>query len=443
MNARPRRARRKLPTWRVGAVAATVVLALAACGGGVETEAGDDHDHDEVAIDTAGRLATIESGSTTLRIHDLDSGSVEASHTLQNAPSAVYASPGGRYAVVPQRTQDVVQFVDGGIWQEDHGSHLHDFKQASRLTSFTLAGPRPTHYDNEAGVQAAVFMDGNGAAAPVQNAAVRLFTDASIAAGSVVASLDLGLPIHGLAEPVGDKLLAVVRAADAPDALPTHLTLHQRNGSGYTFVRELPARCNGMHGSFSSGGSTLVGCIGGMMLVRHLTASTVSDGQFLATALRVGTIAGHPRLPDHFVGIATEGAAPSPVTTRFYAVNGETAAVGDFNPEGWTTGRVRRAHGFDRSGQRFFILDDQGTLIGAQRQGTGWANLARVTGAIPTMPTAAPWPAIAANGARDEVYLTDPVARQLVVVNSSTGAVVARRDLGYAPAGLAWLGIRR
>jgi len=425
--------------WLLASLAA--VSLLVACGGGVDIE--EEHDHDEVTIDTGGRLAVTELNATTLRIHDLDSGTVEASHTMQNTPSAVYASPGGRYAVVMQRTQDSVQFVDGGIYQEDHGDHLHDYKQASRVMGYVLAGSRPTHYDVQAGMQAAVFMDGNATASPVQNAGVRLFTDVSIAAGNTVATLDLSAPIHGLAEPVGDKLLAVSRAADAPDTLPTHLTLNERSGSGYTFVRELPTRCDGMHGSSSSGSSTLAGCRSGMLLVRHPTATTVSDGQLLATALRVGTIAGHPRLPDHFIGIATEGVAPAPVTTRFYAVDGEAATVADFTPEGWATGRVRRAHGFDRGGQRFFIVDDQGTLIVAQRQGSTWAPLARVTAAVPTMPTAAPWPAIAANGARDEVYITDPVARQLVVVNSSTGAVVTRRDLGYTPSAMAWLGIAR
>lgn len=59
------------------------------------------------------------------------------------------------------------------------------------------------------------------------------------------------------------------------------------------------------------------------------------------------------------------------------------------------------------------------------------------------MPTAAPFPAIVASGAKDEVYITDPVARQLVVINSTTGAVLARRDLGYTPSALAWLGITR
>jgi len=435
------RPKNRIRRWLLVSLAATFMLA--ACGGGVdgEEEHDHDHDHDEVSIDTAGRLAITESNATTLRIHDMDSGSVEASHVMQGIPSAVNTSPGGRYAVVAQRTGDRVQFIDGGIWQEDHGDHLHDYKQASQLTGFVLTGPRPTHYDIQAGVQATFFFDGNSAAAPVQNAGVRLLTESSIAAGNTVAALDLTTPMHGLAEPVGNKLLA--GSSPAVDTLPTRLAQHQRNGAAYDLVRELPTVCNGMHGSFSSGSSTLVGCTDGMMLVKHLTDTTVSDGQLLATALRVGTIAGHPRLPDHFIGIATEGAAPATVTTRFYAVNGDTAAVSDFNPEGWTSGRVRRAHGFDRSGQRFFIVDDQGTLIVAQRQGTGWANLTRVTGAIPVMPAAAPWPVIVANGARDEVYITDPIARQLVVVNSLTGTVQTRRDLGYVPAAMTWLGIVR
>ncbi len=61
-----------------------------------------------------------------LCLHDLHSAIVVASFTLANAPSAVYVSPGGRYALALQRPQDATQIVDGGIWQEDHGDHDHD-----------------------------------------------------------------------------------------------------------------------------------------------------------------------------------------------------------------------------------------------------------------------------------------------------------------------------
>jgi hypothetical protein len=422
--------------------ACAVAALLAACGGGLDAEDHDAHDHRNTFIDTAGRIATIESGAATLRVHDLDSGSVEASPTLDHVPSAVYASPGGRYAVVMQRLQDQVQFVDGGIWQEDHVDHLHDYRQASRLMPWRLAGSRPTHYDVQAGRQAAVFMDGNAAATPAVPAGVRLLTDASIAAGALVAGLDLTAPIHGLGEPVDDKLLTAARAEDAADTLPTHLTLWLRSGATWNLVRQLPTRCNGMHGSFSAGGYTVAGCREGLLVVRHDSATEVSE-RMAATPLRLGTVAGHPRLGAHFIGIGNDGAAPAPVTTRFFALDAAAGSAVEWVPQGWTAGRLRRAHGFDRSGQRVFVLDDQGTLVVAQFQAGAWAPLARVTGAVPAMPSAAPWPAFTANGARDEVYLTDPVARQLVVVDSLTGAVKARRDLGFVPSGAAWLGITR
>jgi hypothetical protein len=440
MNAHPTVFLRPRAPLRAFALALATALTLSACGGGVD-EPAQEPDEAET-IDTAGRLAIAENGSVTLRLHDLDTGTLEASHTLDHAPSALYTSPGGRYALAVQRTQDQVQFVDGGVWQEDHGDHLHDYRQGSRVMAWRLAGSRPTHYDVQAGQQAAFFMDGNAAATPVQNAGVRLFTDASIGAGNTVASLDLAAPLHGLGEPVGDKLLASARAADAADTLPTHLHLYRRNGSSYSFERELSTRCDGMHGSFSSGDYTVAGCLGGMLLVHHDSATTVNDS-FVATPLRVGTIAGHPRLPGQFIGIATEGVAPAPVTTRLYALGGASATATELVPEGWATGRVRRAHGFDRSGQRFYLLDDQGTLTVSQWQAGAWQPLARVTGVVPAMPTAAPWPAFAANGARDEVYLTDPVAGQLIVIDSTDGTVRTRRALGFAPSAAAWLGITR
>jgi hypothetical protein len=412
---------------------------LVACGGGGDS--GTDRDV-AVTIDTSGRLALTEKDAKVLRIHDLDSNTVQATYQLDNVTATLYASPGGRYALAVQRLQDVVQFVDAGVWQEDHVDHLHDYKEASKMVSFKLTGSRPTHYDVQVGKQAAFFMDGDATAVPVKNASVRVITEASIASGQVTASLDLTAPVHGLGEPVDNKMLTVSRAADALDTLPTHLNLYQRSGSGYTFDRQLDTRCDGMHGSFSSGSYTVAGCSDGVLLVKHTSATTVTS-QKVTTPLRVGTLAGHPKLPDNFIGVASEGVAPAPVTTRFYAINGDAASSTELTPTGWTTGTVRRAHGFDRSGTRFYILDNLGTLIVFQRQGNAWVNAARISGAVPVMPTAAPWPVITANGARDEVYITDPAGQKLVVLNSSTNAIAARRDLGYTPSNAVWLGIKR
>ena len=57
-----------------------------------------------------------------------------------------------------------VQIADAGIWQEDHGDHLHDYKAAPKLLSFRITGPQPTHYDDRAG-QASIFMDGRAPSA--------------------------------------------------------------------------------------------------------------------------------------------------------------------------------------------------------------------------------------------------------------------------------------
>jgi len=414
--------------------AAAVVLLLAACS----SDHGDHHDDAEsFTLDTGGRLAIAEQNSAVLRIHDLDTKSNEASRTLEHAPSALYASPGGRYVVAMQRTQDLVQFVDGGVFTEDHGDHLHDYKRESRVMPWRLAGPLPTHYDRQAGKQAAIFMDGRASGSPAQNSSVHVFTDASIAAGVTTARLDLDIAIHGLGEPVDDALLTVHRDTDATDVLPTHLELYRRSGGTYSREGRLATRCNGMHGSFSSGRSTVVGCSDGVLLVNH--GSTVVDRK-LGTATRVGTVTGHPKLPDQFVGYGNAG---TPATTRFYAIDGATGTAAEIVPAEWASGRVVRAAGFDRSGQRWFILDSGGNLTVLQRQGAGWATLGRIASVIATMPTAAPFPAFTANGARDEVYLTDPVTRQLVILDATSLQVIERRELGFVASAITWVGIAR
>jgi hypothetical protein len=428
-------------SFRLSLLSLASIALLAGCGGG-GGGGGNNDDHSDATINTAGRIVVAENGTNALRVHDLDNNNVEATHRLDHSPSGLYASPGGRYVVALQGSQNQVQFVDGGIWQEDHGDHKHDYKNASRVMSWKLAGTRPSHYDVQEGRQASIFFDGDGTATPAVVAGMRMITDASIAAGNAVASMSLAAPIHGFAEPLDNKLLSVHRASDAPDTLPTHLQLHLRSGATYTPQRLLTTRCDAMHGSYTSGTYTAVGCADGVLLARHVSATDVTD-QKIPTPIRVSTVIGHPKTPGQFIAFGNEGTAPAPVTTRFYAIHGDSASATPIVPTGWAEGNLRRAHGMDRSGNRFYILDDKGTLIVMAREGNAWTTVTRIASAIPSMPTAAPWPTITTNGARDEVYVTDPVARQLVVLNSQTSTVVARRDLGYVPSNALWMGINR
>lgn len=411
-------------------MALAITLALTACGGGSDDDA-DDRDH--AGIDTAGRLAIAEAASPGLRIHDLDSGRTETRFTLANTPSALYASPGGRYALAFQRPQDTVQIVDGGIWQEDHGDHKHDYKESPKQLALRLDGPQPTHYDDRAG-QAAVFMDGRAAAA--QNASALLFTDASIANGNVLATLPLAAAMHGFAEPNGEHLIVSALVAGATS--PTQIEVYRRQGSAYSVVQRLDALCPGMHGSYTQGTTTVAGCSDGALLVAPNAAGGWS-GTRVSTPSGIGTIAGHPKLA-RFVGIGNSG---TPSTTRFYDIDPATRTATPIAITGWAEGRLRRAHGFDRQGQSLFVLDDLGTLYVLQPGATGWTTRTTIAAAVPSMPTAAPFPALAANGARDEVYLSDPTGQQVLVVDTAQPAIKQRVALGFTPSYLAWLGIAR
>ena len=418
-----------------GGLALSLTLVLAACGGGggsADEEHDHEHGHEEETIDTAGRLAIAESAATSLRIYDLDSSSVLSTFALANPPSAVYASPGRRYALAFQRPQDMVQIADGGVWQEDHGDHLHDYKQAPALSSFRITGPQPTHYDDRT-TQASIFMDGRD---PAVSSAV-VFNDEDLAAGRIGASVSFALPMHGFAEPNGSFLVTSHRVAG--ETGPTMAEIYSRQGTGYSFVRRLDPTCPGMHGSYTLSSVTVAGCTDGVLVISPQLAGTAAASK-IATATRVSTIAGHPSVPT-VIGIGNAGTGAA-TTTHLYEIDTAAGTSTPISITGWTTGRQRRAHGFDREGHHFFVLDDQGTLHVLARGTSGWATEAAITGAIPAMPAAAPFPAFTANEARDEVYLSDPTARQIVVVDAHAHTVARRINLDFTPTYLAWLGIR-
>jgi len=409
---------------------ALLCAVLAACGGG---GGGGADRHENTTIDTAGRLAIAEDAGTGLRVYDLDGSRVEATLALANPPSAVYTSPGGRFALAFQRPQDLVQVADGGVFQEDHGDHLHDYKQAPRLLGSRITGPQPTHYDDRAG-QAAIFMDGREAAGALASAV--LFTDANLAAGNLAAAVSFASAMHGFAEPNGNFLIASYRAPGGTG--PTQVEVYRRNGAQYTFVERLPEQCPGMHGSYTRAGVTFVGCSDGLLVVAPQGTSTFAATR-VATPTGVGTIAGHPAT----ARVIAFGNAGTPSTTRFYDVDPAARTATPITIAGWTEGRLRRAHGFSRDGRHFFVLDDAGTLHVLEAAAAGWTSRKTISGAIAVMPSAAPFPQFATNEARNEAYLSDPNGRQLVVLNTSTQEIARRLPLDFRPTYLAWTGIKR
>ncbi|MFN4119449.1 hypothetical protein [Acidovorax sp.] len=416
---------------RLSALTLASALLLAGCGGG-GSGATDSDDHVGERIDSAGRLAVLQADSASVRIWDLDSAQQAGSFTLDHPPATVYASPGGRYAIALQRTQDQAQFIDGGLWQEDHGDHLHDYRQAPRLLSLRMPAVRPTHFETH-GTQAALFND--GLAAENKNAEVVLLSDAGIGKGTVDARLPLPLPMHGTAEPLGDHLLTTYRDPASTSTLPVQVELHRRTASGWVFAQRFEPPCPDLHGSYTNARHTAFGCSDGVLVVTRsgsgasatFSARKIANPDDMPTGARIGTVKGHDKVAQ-FVGLASPG--------HLFAIDPDAGRITRVN---WAEGRTVRAHGFDRAGQNYAVLDDQGSLH-LTTPANGFATRAKAA-VVAQMPTAAPFPSLVASLSRDELYVSDPTARQVAVVDVPGATVRKRMDMGFAPTGLAWLGI--
>lgn len=408
------------------AVLLVLGCALSACNDKDTLPARDDgRDHEPV--ETSGRLVFGQADTARAHIYDLDDERILQTFTLDFAASAIYASPDRRYAVVLSRGNDRTQFIDAGIWQEDHGDHLHDYREDPLLLALKLDGARPTHYESHDGL-AALFFDGNAATA--QNASVTVLSDASLESGGTEASLTLPLAMHGTAEPRGDHLLATHREADAEGTLPSAVDLYQRDGGGYRHLRRIEPGCPALHGSFSSDAYSVFGCSDGVLAVADagadFAAVKIANPAGLASGARIGTLVGHHERAS-FGGFAGND---------FYAID---VAARSITRVDWSGGAslIKAAHAMDAHGENFLILDRSGTLH-LLDPAQNWARQASfaVTGAIAETQT----PAIAVSHAAELAFVTDPAARQIVVVDLHERRVSHRIALDFVPVGLSWQG---
>jgi len=411
---------------RFSSVFAVALLALVGCNDKDTLPPIDDHDHDHV--ETAGRLVVGQASPATAHVIDLDDGRTLRSLTLDFAASAIYASPDHRYAVLLQRTSDQVQFVDGGLWQEDHGDHLHDYAEDPLLLALKLQGARPTHYEVH-DTLAALFHDGNAATA--QNAGVAVLSDASLGSAATEATLDLPIAMHGTAEPRGDFLLTTHREAGTESTLPSAVDLYRRNVAGYDFVERIAEPCPGLHGSYSNDDYTLFGCTDGVLVVEQngetFTASKIANVAGMAAGARIGTVVGHHDL-EGFGGFAGND---------LYAID---PSAGSMRRIDWAAGAAvtKIAHAMDAEGERFLILDSAGTLR-VLDPANGWANL----GSLPVISSfnEGQAPVITLSHAEDLAFVTDPADRSIAVIDLETLSERERLRFDFAPSAVTWLGI--
>ncbi|MCC5825124.1 hypothetical protein [Alkalimonas sp.] len=371
----------------------------------------DDHDHDH--------------SHHHVYVFDLHDNEIIAELETEHEVSQLFASPGFRFALLNQRSENITQILDGGQWQEDHGDHMHDYVQAPVMLSFELAGPAPTHYEAHEGL-AALFYDGY--ADPQQNAAVFVFSDDDLAHGRIGASLTLDINQHGTAEVRGDYLLTTYRAAGTATTLPSQVELYHRHDDHYDFEIRFNEPCERLHGSYSIEDYTLFGCADGVLLVEQrgtqFLASKIANAESLTG--RIGSFSGHKHQHE-VIGYAGQA------IWIIDAIHGSMREL-DWRGDSEVT---RIASAVDAHGEHYAVLDSTGAL-----HVFDWDADFALKDSLTLIETIDNnnRPRIAVNQQNETIYLTDPVAKQLVVVDLHS-LTVERISLDFEPALITWLGV--
>jgi hypothetical protein len=370
-----------------GAALLAASVLLAACNndtGSTPLPGGEDeHDHDHGA-ESAGRLVFTHADSSNSRVyvHDLESRSTLADFALVHPATAVHSSPEHRYAVIVQRDNDQVEFLDGGVYR--HDDHVDEGDPA--MLPFTLSGVRPTHYRHH-GEQAALFFDGDSASAALSQ--FHLFSDESLESGGTLAHQTLDTAHHGIAEPLDGVVLASHAAAsgDAPDGIS---------------VFEL-------HGD-------------------HF------DDAKIAVAERLATVVGHPDVAE-FAAFSYPGG-------NLYALDPEAGTATQVD---WRDGAVdgdgdpvsALARGFDGHGEHLLVLDSNGDLH--VLESSDWSHRGSIA-VLDSVPASGPAPALAVSAAGDQAFVSDPAAPAIHIIDLEALSLEAV-PLAFPPTGLAWTGV--
>ncbi len=402
--------------FKLSLIAAT--LSVAACNDDdTLRNPGGGHNHAE----SSGRLAFANAeGDPQLVVLDLDSRASTVID-LSNRPTAVYASPEHRYAIVTQGDAGQISFVDGGVYAHDD----HVDVETPSLLGLTLLGAKPSHYEVHE-EQAAYFFDGD------ENAPARfdLLSDESIESGGVIASATLPAAVHGVAEPRDGYVLAAdYFAEEAAAGTPRNaVKKYELHGDHFHDEGRFATPCENLHGSKSNEDYTAFGCQDGVLLIEQ-DGDAFTDSK-IGTDKRISQIAGH-----HAVAVFAAFAGPADGDAMYVIDPAQKTAT----PFDWKQGAQvnRRQQAFDAHGEHLLILDSAGNLHVLEAGADSFES----RGTIPVFSGDQTAARIATSAASDQAYVTDPAGRTIAVIDLETLEVVDHIDLDFAPVGVAWLGV--
>ena len=387
---------------------------------------GDGGDHgDEYTIDSLGRLAILAGDSNEANFFDLDDNELLDTFTLTNDSNTLSSSPDFRYAVIASRAQDYLGFIDGGLWREDHGAHLHDYEQSPEFSSYELtSGSRPTHLVKHDG-KLAVFYDGDAASGTI--ASVEVLTDNDITnATATLPGISYDINMHGVAEPRGEHLLATIRRDDAQSTsnakiLPDQVGVYHFHDGEYELEQTLELTCPDLHGAAQNHDYVAFGCSDGVLLAHQhddeYEAEKIANIAAVGD-LRIGSIYGHED-SETFIGVASgHGGGPAVIVS----INPAKAEMEELE---WqlADGASAVSYSFSANGEHFLVLDSLGFLNVLEAHAhddhihcelAGQVDITQED--VTTMPEGMKFSmTVAQNG--QFAYVADPIAQHVVKVH--------------------------
>lgn len=415
---------------------------LGGCGGSdtkiverepVPIENDHDHDDDHGEEPSLGRLLISTKDQAKVSVVDINEKTVLHEVTVSEAPAALYASPSNRYGFVVQRTADRVDVIDGGLWQEDHGDHLHDYEEDPVQMLFSTNKARPTHFTGTH-EQSVIFFDGNGETATP--ASVTVLTETDIADNTEGTALEYNTHMHGAAQGRGDYLISTVRDAATTSTLPDRVAVYRAHNGYFVDESIFSETCPGLHGSAQNETQITFGCTDGVLVITQtgdtFAASKIANPPSFTGTTRIGTLIGDHAV-EEFVGVAAgQFFAVDTSTNNIIAINWADASV--------TPAATAIAYNFADDGEFFVILDNQGqlTILNAD----DWSVKDRVqtiTSNITALPAGSKFELALTPG--HHVYVSDPIANQIKQIDLDEAEVTDTIQLDFVPNKITWLGI--
>ncbi|ALS98182.1 hypothetical protein [Lacimicrobium alkaliphilum] len=401
----------------------------------------DDHDHGD-AEGNAGRLVVSAKDANQVSVFDLNDNDLLADFTTINPVSALHATSGSRYAMLVQRNQDLVEFIDGGLWQEEHGDHFDTFEQDPAMAEFSLNDSRPTHITHGEG-QTAVFFDGNADAGIP--AAVAVFGEHTVEENGEFSLLHYNVNMHGAAQARGEYLISTVRDADSDSSLPDKIALFHQHDDHFDMEQVFDVSCPGLHGSAQNHDFISFACTDGVVVIEqdgnNFAASKIANTGDFAEGMRVGSLIGHHD-NGTFIGIAG---------TALFSIDPEHGEITSIDWQNEDSARPV-GYGFVEHGEGFVVLDDSGHLTilehhdheheGEEEEESSWEFGAKVhvSEEAEEMPEGSSF-SMTISHAQDVVYISDPIAGHVVNVDLDSAEISGELELDFTPDKLLWLGI--